>query len=224
VSLPGSRPPRQGPPEGGYEAEAPGRLQAAFSILLARYEEIGVISTKVPLENSDTVSSIVSLLVRFPEISSVWSHPTDGTLLLTYVVARRLGKSEQRELAEMLDDHIRAFVSLEGRDVRMIKVTCETDSAVTFIHCTRDSASFTREELLLQIGLLGERFGESLVKNPIEEPQDEEMAALEDEQIEHAIDAMRDPAQKRSLVGYRDDKRVMVYFVKHRKAKATARR
>jgi hypothetical protein len=183
-----------------------------------------VISTKVPLESSDTVSSIVSLLVRFPEISSVWSHPTDGTLRLTYVVARRLGKAEQRGLAEMLDDHVRAFVSLEGRDVRMIRVLCETDSAVTFIHCTRDSASFTREELLLQIGLLGERFGESLVKNPIEEPQDEEMAALEDEQIEHAIDAMRDPRQKRSLVGYRDEKRVMVYFVKHRKAKATARR
>jgi hypothetical protein len=183
-----------------------------------------VISTKVPLESSDTVSSIVSLLVRFPEISSVWSHPTDGTLRLTYVVARRLTKTEQRDLAAMLDDHVRAFVSLEGRGVRMIKVRCETDNAVTFVHCTRDSASFTREELLLQIGLLGDRFGEALVKNPVEEPQDEETAALEDEEVEHAIDAMRDPAQKRSLVGYRDDKRVMVYFVKHRKAKAPARR
>jgi hypothetical protein len=183
-----------------------------------------VISTKVPLENSDTVSSIVSLLVRFPEISSLWSHPTDGTLRLTYVVARRLTKSEQRDLGEALDDHIRAFVALEGRDVRMIRVRCETDNTVTFIHCTRDSASFTREELLLQIGLLSERFGEAFVKNPVEEPQDEEIAALEDEEVEHAIDAMRDPAQKRSLVGYRDEKRVMVYFVKQRKAKASARR
>ena len=182
-----------------------------------------MISTKVPLENSDTVSSIVSLLVRFPEISSLWSHPTDGTLRLTYIVARRLGKPEQRELAAILDDHVRAFVALEGRDVSVISVRCETDSAVTFVHCTRDSASFTREELLLQIGVLSARYGEALVKNPVEE-QDEENAELEDAQVEHAIDAMRDPDQKRSLVGYRDERRVMVYFVKHRKAKAPARR
>ena len=183
-----------------------------------------MISTKVPVENSDTVSSIVSLLVRFPEISSLWSHPTDGTLRLTYVVSRRLTKAEQRELAESLDDHVRAFVALEGRDVGEIDVRCETDHAVTFVHCTRDSASFTREELLLQIGVLGERFGDALAKNPVDEPQDEETAALEDEEVEHAINAMRDPAQKRSLVGYRDDKRVMVYFVQHRKAKAPPRR
>ncbi len=182
-----------------------------------------MISTRVPLENSDTVSSIVSLLVRFPEISSLWSHPTDGTLRLTYVVARRLAKPEQRELAAILDDHVRAFVALEGRDVNAIGVRCETDSAVTFVHCTRDSASFTREELLLQIGVLSARYGDALVKNPVEE-QDEESAALEDEQVEHAIDAMRDPDQKRSLVGYRDERRVMVYFVKNRKAKAPARR
>jgi len=183
-----------------------------------------MISTKVPIESSDTVSSIVSLLVRFPEISSLWSHPTDGTLRLTYVVGRKLSKSEQRQLAAMLDDHVRAFVALEGRDVSMIKVRCETDQKVTFVHCSRDSASFTREELLLQIGVLGERFGDALVRNPAEEPLDEEIAALEDEEVEHAIDAMRDPHQKRSLGGYRDEKRVMVVFVKQRKAKASARR
>jgi hypothetical protein len=182
-----------------------------------------MISTKVPLENSDTVSSIVSLLVRFPEISSLWSHPTDGTLRLTYIVARRLAKPEQHALAAILDDHVRAFVALEGRDVNTIGVRCETDNAVTFVHCTRDSASFTREELLLQIGVLSARYGDALVKNPVEE-QDEENAELEDLQVEHAIDAMRDPDQKRSLVGYRDDRRVMVYFVKNRKAKAPARR
>ena len=183
-----------------------------------------MISTRVPLENSDTVSSIVAILVRYPEISSLWSHPTDGTIRLTYAVARRLSKSEQRELAEVLDDHVRAFVALEGRDVEMIKVRCETDHALTFIHCTRDSASFTREELVLQIELLGGRFGETLVKNPVEEPLDEDVAAAEDEEVEHAIDAMRDPSQKRSLVGYREEKRVLVYFVKNRKAKAPARR
>ena len=183
-----------------------------------------MISTRIPLESSDTVSSIVALLVRFPEISSLWSHPTDGTIRLTYAVGRRLTKADQRDLAELFDDHVGAFVALEGRDAEMIEVRCETDQALSFVHVTRDSASFTREELLLQIGVLGERFGDVLVRNPVDEPFDEEFAAAEDEAVEHAIDAMRNPAQKRSLVGYREEKRVLVYFLKNRKAKAPARR
>ncbi|MBV8354901.1 MAG: hypothetical protein JO101_06250, partial [Candidatus Eremiobacteraeota bacterium] len=62
-----------------------------------------MISTRIPLENSDAVSSVVALLLRFPEISSIWSHPTDGTIRLTYAVSRRLAKAEQRELAEAFE-------------------------------------------------------------------------------------------------------------------------
>ncbi len=40
-----------------------------------------------------------------------------------------------------------------------------------------------------------------------------------------AIEALRDPAQSKSLVGFREEKRVLVYFLKsQKKAKASARR
>ncbi|MBV8353679.1 MAG: hypothetical protein JO101_00025, partial [Candidatus Eremiobacteraeota bacterium] len=120
------------------------------------------------------------------------------------------------------EEHLRAFVALEGRDLSQLRVRCETDKTLSFIHVNRDSVTFTREELALQLGLLSERFGDALVRNPAEDSLDDESPEGTDEEIEHAIEAMR--SQKRSLVGYREEKRVHVYFLNKRKAKAAARR
>ena len=51
------------------------------------------------------------------------------------------------------------------------------------------------------------------------------LRAFQDELAESAIEALRDPAQSKSLVGFREEKRVLVYFLKsQKKAKASARR
>jgi len=65
--------------------------------------------------------------------------------------------------------------------------------------------------------------GEALVRNPVED-QLEEDAAVQDEIAEYAIEALRDPAQSKSLVGFREEAHVLVYFLKQKKAKASARR
>lgn len=182
-----------------------------------------MINTRVPFESTDTVNVIVALLVRFPEISSIVSRPADGTVKLSYVVAARLDRRAQRDLAGSLVEHVGAFLELTGDEPISLDVECEVDEATTFVHVTRDVASFTRDELTLQIGVLTERFGETLVKNPPpDEPADEDPAAR-DELVDCAIDVMRDPSQQKSLVGYREEKRVLVYFLKSAKKKAAAR-
>lgn len=183
-----------------------------------------MITTRLPSESSDTVNVIVALLVRFPEISSIVSRPADGTVKLSYVAAKRLDRRAQRELAAAITEHVRTFLELTGDEPMTLRVTCEVDGATTFIHVTRDAESFTREELMLQLALLAERFGDALVKNPApDEPIDEDPAAR-DEVVDCAIDVMRDPERQKSLVGYREEKRVLVYFLKSgKKAKASAR-
>jgi hypothetical protein len=183
-----------------------------------------VISTREPTESTDTVNVIVALLVRFPEISSIVSRPADGTVKLSYVVASRLDRRAQRGLAAAITEHVGTFLELTGDEPAALEVGCEIDGAMTFVHVTRDAASFTREELMLQIALLTERFGESLLKNPPpDDPIDEDPAAR-DEVVDCAIDVLRDPSRQKSLVGYREEKRVLVYFLKSgKKAKAPAR-
>ncbi len=90
---------------------------------------------------------------------------------------------------------------------------------------TRDLETFSKEELELQVGFFSDRCGEALVRNPLPDDHLEADPAAEDEAALYAIEALRDPAQSKSLVGFREEKRVLVYFLKsQKKAKASARR
>ena len=96
---------------------------------------------------------------------------------------------------------------------------------MTFVHVTRDLETFSKEELELQVSFFCDRCGDALVRNPPPEDHLEGDPAADDEAALYAIEAFRDPAQSKSLVGFREEKRVLVYFLKNqKKAKASARR
>ncbi len=181
-------------------------------------------STRIPHENADTVSLVCALLVRFPEIASVRSMPTEGTVRFTFVVSRRLDRRAQEMLVASVRDHVEGFVHLTDDVPGTVRIDCETDKAMTFVHLTRDLETFSKDELLMLVTCFTERFGDALVRNPAEEQYEEDPVAQE-ELVDCAIDSLRDPRQSKSLVGFREEKRVLVYFVKaQKKAKASARR
>ena len=181
-------------------------------------------TARLPHENTDTIGLICALLVRFPEIASVRSMPTDGNVRFTFVVSRKLDKAAQRAVIASIDEHVESFLHLEGDAAGTVRVECETDKSMTFIHVTRDLETFSRDELILLVNIFAERFRDSLVRNPSSEDHFEEDPAAQEELIDCAIESMRDPKQSKSLVGFREEKRVLVYFLKsQKKAKASAR-
>lgn len=175
-------------------------------------------------ESADTVNRVVALLVRFPEIHSVRSNPADATLTLSFAIRKRLDRAQTRSFAERVSEHVRAFLDLRGEEPGRIAVTCDRDVAVSFVHVTRDAASFAREELELLVALFADSFREALVRDDAGAPPIDDDPAARDELVEVALDALRDPSQRQRLVGFREEQRVLVYFVHARKrAKARAR-
>ena len=164
-------------------------------------------------ESADTVNRVVALLVRFPELHSIRSNPADATLTLTYAVARRLEADAARALLDAVGEHVRAFHMLAGETIERIAVDCDEDVDVTFVHVTRDLATFSPDELALQAAVFAERFGEALLTNPQAEGEADDEAGTDEESVELALDALRDPSQRQRLVGVREEKRVIVYFV-----------
>jgi len=178
----------------------------------------------VPSESSDAVGLVIALLVRYPEVATIVSHPADGTLTLSFAIALELDRAAEREIRESVSDHVRSLLALGGEEPDAIAVECECDGATSFVRITRDARSFTREELQVLVAVLAGRFGDGLIKSPAsdDESLDDDLAA--DELVDYALDAIRDPQSQRSLVGFREEKRVLVYFVAARKkAKARAR-
>jgi hypothetical protein len=181
-------------------------------------------SARPALENSDTVNLVCALLVRYPEIASMRSAPGEGSVQFSFAISQRLDKRAKNALAEEIAGHVDAFLALCA-DEGDVQVECESDRAMTFAHVTRDLNTFSKDELAMLVGLFAGRFGASLVRNPVPDAHPDEDPLLQDELAESAIEALRDPAQSRSLVGFREEKRVLVYFLKsQKKAKASARR
>ena len=181
-------------------------------------------STSRPSETSDEVGLIIALLVRYPQIATIVSHPADGTLVLSFALRGTLERRIERAVRDGVADHVRALLEHAREQPDTLAVACEADQDMSFVRITRDVRSFSREELQLLVALLADRFGDALLQSPAAEEDafDDEGAA--DELVEYAIEALREPEQQRSLVGFREEKRVLVYFVKARKkAKARAR-
>src|SRR5215469_4324322 len=97
--------------------------------------------SRSPVENADTVSLVCALLVRFPELSSIRSTPADGTVRLTFAVRQRLDRNAQSAVAEAVDDHVRSFLALSKDEPEVLRIECEGDRSMTFVHITRDLAS-----------------------------------------------------------------------------------
>ena len=181
-------------------------------------------TSRFPSEASDAVGLIIALLVRFPEIATIVSHPTDGTLTLSFAVETAIAKRAETDLRESIGDHVRSLLDLERERPDALSVVVESDASTSFVRITRDARTFTREELQVLVAVLADRFGATLVRSPAPDDDAFEDEAGADELVEFAIEALRDPTQQRSLVGFREEKRVLVYFVKSRKkAKARAR-
>jgi hypothetical protein len=177
----------------------------------------------MPNESSDDVGMVIALLVRFPEIATIVSHPGDGSLTLSFAVAEHLTRAAERVLRDRLGEHVRALMDHTGEHHDVLTVECESDRSTSFVRITRDVRTFTREELQLVVALLSERFGAALHRSPAEDDAYDDEGSS-DELVDFAIEALRDPESQRSLVGFREEKRVLVYFVKSRKkAKARAR-
>ncbi len=181
--------------------------------------------SRAPSENADAVGLIVALLERFPEVASLGSHPAQGTLTLSFAVRKRLDKTAQNALRELVVEHVESFSELLAAQYERLDISAESDDGVTFVRVTRDVRSVTREELQMLTALFAQRFGDALIKSPsavVDEALEEDPAAADD-LVEFALEALRDPVQQRSLVGFREEQGAMVYFVPARK-KAKARR
>jgi hypothetical protein len=182
-------------------------------------------NSRLPLENADTVSLVCALLVRFPELASIRSMPAEGSVRLTFALRARLDRAEQAALAEAIADHVSGLLTLAKDEARIVRVECEGDRSTTFAHVTRDTDTFTKEELELLVALFAQRYRDALVRNPAPDDHIDADPAAQDEAALYAIEALRDPAQSKSLVGFREEARVLVYFLKsQRKAKASSRR
>jgi hypothetical protein len=173
-----------------------------------------LIAKSLPEEPNDSVNLLVSLLVRHPELSRVVIKPRFAAIALFFIVRGSLAVGERSAFRLSVLDHLRAFHGLAREPSPKVVVRLRADEGHTFVEIERDARDITRDEISLMVALVAQSFGDRLIVNPpADDPNEDESGGREDP-VGTALDAVRRAKQAKGLVGFREERRVLIYFGK----------
>jgi len=172
-----------------------------------------VIAKRAPEETNDSVNLVISLLVRHPELSRVIIKPRSAAIAFFFIVRAVFDSDERSRFERSVIEHVRALRALGRSGKADVAVRFSTGDDLTFVEVERDAKSIRREEIAMLVGLVTQTFGERLVVNPPAEEGDDDMS-MQEESVVSALDAVQRSRQRKGLVGFRDDRRVLIYFGK----------
>lgn len=159
---------------------------------------------------SRSVSRLVSMLVRYPEVGSVNYDPVRQTIRLGLLITGELTPEDQERTEATLFDTLEVYHMLEQRNPSGLDVEWESFGSLTAVAVTRDAASLSPEEIYTIIEFFRERLPGRLISEAVEYPGEEELLA-QDEMIEEIVLDIGSGRTGRNLIAIREDGRVMVF-------------
>jgi hypothetical protein len=159
---------------------------------------------------SNSMSLIVFLLMRYPEIGSVRFDPDQKTLQFSFVITKKFTGEEFEPFREKLLGSLSAIAELQGKQLEMAKIIFAEYEGLTFLEITRDIDSLNQEEIALIIGVVQQYFEGFLLLDQEESVQEED-TVLQEEMIEHMLEDLKDSRQEKKLIGFREEGRVLVF-------------
>lgn len=159
---------------------------------------------------SKSVSLLISILVRYPEVGSLHYDPRAQELRFTFLLTRVLSDKEYQALEDNLVESLEAFSFLEGRPMRECRIERTSLEQLTMIEIRRDVDTLTQEEIALVMELMHREFTQQLVVDPGNSLYEDELA-MQEELIEQMLEDLRESRGDRRLVAFREEGRVMVF-------------
>ena len=167
-------------------------------------------------EVEKSVTLLASILVRYPEVSTVNFDSKFHTLKFSFVLKGRVSFEKIKEFEEKLKDCLDAYSSLVDLKLPPVNIGKVEYDDITILEVERDVNSLTQEELSLIVALLHEELGELVVAEYATHLLEEDML-LQEEMIDNILEDMRDTTHGRSFMGYREDGRVLVFNMNTRR-------
>lgn len=159
---------------------------------------------------SRSVSLLISMLVRYPEVGTVKYEPRQQTIRMSLLIHGELPAEDFARLEQALTDTLEVYHLLEQRPAATVEVAQESYGGLTSIAITRDARTLSPEEVYVIIELIRERFAGRLVSEAIDFSGEDEMIA-QDEMIEEILADLEDSRNPKNLIAIREDGRLMVF-------------
>ncbi|MGE5593837.1 MAG: hypothetical protein ACM3X3_09190 [Betaproteobacteria bacterium] len=169
-------------------------------------------SNTVDDSTANSVSLLISILVRYPEIATVNFVPQGKVLKFTFMVSKPIPDDDWKAFREGLRESVEGYAALVHGMSPTLRVDRRDYDGVSLIEISRDAATLTQEEISLIIEFAREKLGSSLVTEGVtDEGAFDEDLVFQDEMIENMLEDLKETIQHRKLIGFRDDGRVLVF-------------
>lgn len=156
------------------------------------------------------VGLLISMLVRYPELSRINFNPDVHTIRFSFLVDRFLSEREFEEINRDVKVAIEAYHGLSGHDPQVFEMSLDAFDDVSIIYVTRDTRSLSQEEITLLVELLRGRLTDHLMADLGGSFAEEEII-VQEELIQQMLNDLQDSAHEKNLVAFRDGGKVLVF-------------
>ena len=161
-----------------------------------------------PFTNS--MSLIVSLLIRYPEIATLKLDPQLKCFIFSFMIMRGLPPKELKSLRTEIQLSLEVFADLTQQTPTIFNISFRRSKGLTLLEVKRDSPSLSQDEIALLVSIVKKRFHEDLAKDQDDEVGEDEQY-FQEEMIDHMLEDLKDTRQEKMLIGIREDGRVMIF-------------
>lgn len=159
---------------------------------------------------TSSVSLLISILIRYPEVAKINYDPDHHNLKFTFIYAGILSETEINSLSENIINSIEVYNSLEYKIPQIVKIDYKNSDSLTMIEIQRDVATLVQEEIALMVNLFRQFINKTLITEENEPLVDEDLV-VQEELIEHMLESVKEKSESKKLYAFRDEGRVLVF-------------
>ena len=159
---------------------------------------------------NSSMSLIVSLLIRYPEIATLKLNPEDCSLNFTFIFRHKFSSDEKKAFWEELKMSLEALAVLDQAKPQIIDYSFKRQGDLSFLEIKRDIVSFSPDELSLIIKIIKGRYDREVIKEEDSETGEEDLL-FQEEMIAHMLEELKEGPQDQELTGIREEGRVMIF-------------
>lgn len=154
------------------------------------------------------LGTLIAVLMRYPEVSSVQYNPEHDTLSVNFVIRKQLSGETWNDTWQQLEEVLETYRHVTGRPLKTIELDSSQLDTVTSVELTRDVATLSVEEIGMAIEVLREIFEGEVLADQHDLLEEEMM--VQEETIQERLEAIKRGASGH-LIAMRDEGRVVVF-------------
>lgn len=154
------------------------------------------------------LGTLIAVLMRYPEVSSVQCNPEAKTIQVTFVVRGAISDAAWERVSDESQTALASYRHMTKRPLTTIDLIHDVSGAVTTIELTRDTDTVSVEEIGILIEILRDHAELTVLFDP-HDLLEEDMMVQEETIQERLQDLIQEGSGQ--LVALRDEGRVLIF-------------